>query len=128
MEVFMNREDFLILKDNLVYFDNAATTLKPMQVVEALNEYYNNYPANIGRGYYKISKKAYEKYEECRELLKVFLNASSKDEIIFTSGATDGINRVVFGFFQDILEEGDEVLLTLSEHASNVLPWFELKE
>lgn len=124
----MNREDFLILDDNIVYFDNAATTLKPKCLIESLSDYYNKYPSNIGRGYYKISREAYRKYEECRDLTAKFLNADSKDEIIFTGGTTDGINRVVFGFFENVLNEGDEVLITLSEHASNVLPWFELKD
>lgn len=124
----MNREDFSILDNNLIYFDNAATTLKPDILTNSLNDYYKNYPANIGRGYYKISGKAFEKFEECRELLSNFLGSTSKEEIIFTSGTTDGINKIVFGYFKKFLKLGDEILLTKSEHASLLLPWFELAD
>ena len=124
----MNRDDFNILKSGIIYFDNGATTLKPKILGEAILDYYNNYSSNAHRGDYTLSLKASEKYEETRQLVKKLINASSKDEIAFTSGTTDSINKIVFGYFENILKEGDEVLLTKSEHASNLLPWFELAD
>lgn len=124
----MNRDDFNILKSGIIYFDNGATTLKPKILGEAVLDYYNNYSSNAHRGDYTLSLKASEKYEETRKLVKKLINASSKDEIVFTSGTTDSINKIVFGYFENILKEGDEVLLTKSEHASNLLPWFELAD
>ncbi len=124
----MNRHDFNILKSGIIYFDNGATTLKPKILGEAVLDYYNNYSSNAHRGDYTLSLKASEKYEETRQLVKKLINASSKDEIAFTSGTTDSINKIVFGYFENILKEGDEVLLTKSEHASNLLPWFELAD
>ena len=124
----MNRDDFNILKSGIIYFDNGATTLKPKILGEAVLDYYNNYSSNAHRGDYTLSLKASEKYEETRQLVKKLINASSKDEIAFTSGTTDSINKIVFVYFENILKEGDEVLLTKSEHASNLLPWFELAD
>lgn len=125
----MNREDFSMLKDNnLIYFDNGATTLKPNSVVNTITEYYTKYCANAHRGDYHNSQIVDTKYESVREKIKNFINAHDKSEIVFTSGATDGLNRVVFGYFKNYLKEGDEVLLTEAEHASNVLPWFILQD
>ena len=124
----MNREDFSILNNHLIYFDNAATTLKPKCVIDKVNEYYNNYPVNTHRGDYELSLKVDSEYEETRKLVKEFLNAKSVNEIIFTSGTTDSLNKLIFGYFNKYLNEGDEVLLTKSEHASNLLPWYELKD
>ena len=124
--IIINREDFPILNNDIIYFDNGATTLKPKCVVDAMNDYYYNYGANIHRGDYKMSLKASEEYEKVRDKVKDFINAKSSKEIVFTSGATDGLNKIVFGFMMNYLNEGDEVLLTKSEHASNVLPWLEL--
>ena len=124
----MNRDDFNILKSGIIYFDNGATTLKPKILGEAVLDYYNNYSSNAHRGDYTLSLKASEKYEETRQLVKKLINDSSKDEIAFTSGKNDSINKIVFGYFENILKEGDEVLLTKSEHASNLLPWFELAD
>lgn len=123
----MNREDFIMLKENITYLDNAATTLKPITVSNKISEYYNTYSANAHRGDYDISIKASNNYEETRSLVANMLNASPK-EIVFTSGATDSLNKVIFGYFKNILKENDEILITRSEHASNVLPWFELKD
>ena len=119
----MNREDFPILSTGLIYFDNGATTLKPKSVVEKMTDYYYNYPANIHRGDYKISLKASDEYEKVRTKVKNFINASSEDEIVFTEGATDSLNRVIFGFMEDYLTSGDEVIISKAEHASAVLPW-----
>ena len=124
----MNRDDFNILKSGIIYFDNGATTLKPKILGEAISDYYDNYSSNAHRGDYALSIKASQKYEETRYLVKDLINAKKVSEIAFTSGATDSINKIVFGYFANILNEGDEVLLTMSEHASNLLPWFELKD
>ena len=125
-EVFyINREDFLIYNQNIIYFDSAATTLKPKILSETLADYYNNYSANAHRGEYGISLRVNEMYEKSRKLVANFINAS-ESEIIFTNNTTDSLNKIVIGFFENYLSSGDEVLLTKSEHASNVLPWFEL--
>ena len=121
----MNRDDFKMLQDNnLIYFDNGATTLKPNCVIESITDYYTKYCANAHRGDYKNSMIVDKKYESVREKIKEFINARNKSEIVFTSGATDGLNRIIFGFFKKHLSKDDEVLITESEHASNVLPWF----
>ncbi len=122
----MNREDFPLLKEDIIYFDNSATSLKPTSVIEKMNEYYRDYPANAHRGDYDLSYRVDKEYEETRELVKEFINAKYLEEIVFTSGATESLNMIVNGFFANYLESGDEVLITTSEHASNVLPWFRL--
>ena len=121
----MNREDFDILKDsNMVYFDNGATTLKPNVVKNKIIEYYDKYTANIHRGDYKNSLKVSGMYDEVRRVISDFIGAEHPSEIVFTSGTTESINDIVFGFFKYKLHSGDEVLITETEHASNVLPWF----
>lgn len=124
----MHREDFPMLKQDVIYLDNGATTLKPNIMIESIDDYYNNYSVNTHRGDYDLSLKVDAKYEETRELVKEFINAKSSKEIIFTSGTTDSLNKIIFGYFKNILNSGDEVLITKSEHASNVLPWFELAD
>ena len=124
----MNRDDFNILRSGIIYFDNGATTLKPKILGEAVADYYDNYSSNAHRGDYALSLKASQKYEETRYLVKDLIGARKASEIAFTSGTTDSINKIVFGFFKDYLYDGDEVLLTKSEHASNLLPWFELAD
>ena len=122
----MNREDFPLLKQDIIYLDNSATSLKPQCVIDAMNDYYTNYSANAHRGDYDLSFKVDQAYENTRELVKNFINAKYLEEIVFTAGATEGLNWIVKGFFENYLETGDEVLITTSEHASNVLPWFNL--
>ena len=124
----MNREDFLLLNQNIIYLDNGATSLKPKVMSQSISDYYNNYSANAHRGDYDLSLKVDSKYEETRKLVKDFINAKTTKEIIFTSGATDSLNKIIFGFFKNYLKTNDEVLLTKSEHASNILPWFELAD
>lgn len=124
----MNREDFNILNKNIIYLDNGATSLKPRCIANSVSEYYNNYSANAHRGDYNLSLEVDNKYEGTRTLVKDFINAKKNKEIIFTSGATDSLNKIIFGYFRNYLKEDDEVLITKSEHASNVLPWFELKD
>ena len=124
----MNREDFNILNSGIIYFDNGATTLKPKILSEAVSDYYNNYSSNAHRGDYELSIKASTMYEESRRLVKDLINAESEKQIVFTSGTTDSINKIVFGYFEKTLKKDDEILLTKSEHASNLLPWFELAD
>lgn len=124
----MHREDFPILENNLIYFDNGATTMKPRQVIDVVVDYYSNYTANAHRGDYDNSLKVDIKYEEVRTKVKNFIGCNSEKEVIFTSGATDSLNRVVFGYMKYYLQPGDEVLITKAEHASNVLPWLELEK
>lgn len=124
----MNREDFPILNKNIIYFDNGATTLKPKTLCESLDDYYLNYSANAHRGDYDISLKVDMMYEGTRKLVKEFINANDEKEIIFTSGATDALNKIIFGYFKYYLKDGDEILLNHAEHASNLLPWYELSE
>ena len=124
----MNREDFLMLKQDIIYFDNGATTLKPYVLADEITNYYNNYSANAHRGDYDISLRVDTMYEKTRHLVKEYIGAKDEKEIIFTSGTTDSINKIVFGYFKNTLKENDEILLNKSEHASNVLPWFELAD
>lgn len=124
----MFREDFKMLDNNIIYFDSGATTLKPKILSTVTDEYYNDYTANAHRGDYDNSLIVDSKYENVRELVKNFINAKSSKEIVFTNNATDSLNKIIFGYFANILKENDEVLITKSEHASNVLPWFELQE
>lgn len=124
----MNREDFPMLKQDIIYFDNSATTFKPKQVLEAITDYYTKYTSNAHRGDYKTSLKVDMLYEETREIVKDFINAKHSKEIVFTSGATNSLNTVAFGFAKYNLKPGDEILLTKTEHASNVLPWIELSK
>ena len=121
----MNREDFPIINDNLIYLDNAATTLKSNKVIDAINDYYKNYSVNIHRGEYDLSFKADQAYTNARLTVAKFINADEKS-IVFTKGTTDSLNMIVDGYFKNHLNKDDEVLITKSEHASNVLPWFNL--
>ncbi len=124
----MNREDFKILDTNLIYFDNGATTLKPVQVVDSIVDYYTNYTANAHRGDYDNSLKVDMMYEGVRDKVKKLINSEKTSEIIFTAGTTDSLNRIVFGFMKNKLKSNDEVLITKAEHASNILPWLELEK
>ena len=124
----MNREDFVMLDQDIVYFDNGATTLKPKRVVDSLVNYYTKHTSNIHRGDYDAAVVTNDLYDSTREVVKNFINCNDSNEVIFTSGTTMSINMVVFGFMKKHLHKGDEVLLTKSEHASNVLPWIRLSE
>ena len=119
------RYDFPMLRNDIIYLDNGATTFKPDVVIDAITDYYKNYSANAHRGDYTISYKVDVNYENARKKVADFINADF-DETIFTSGSTESLNMITNGFFKNLLEPGDEVLLTKSEHASNVLPWFKL--
>ena len=122
----MNKDDFKILNSGLIYLDNGATTMKPQVVVDTIIDYYTKYTANAHRGDYQNSLKVDDAYEGARTIVKDFINAKSNKEVVFTYGCTDSLNRIVFGYFKNKLNANDEVILTLAEHASNVLPWFEI--
>ncbi|MBR4178426.1 MAG: cysteine desulfurase [Bacilli bacterium] len=114
---------FPMKENNIVYFDNAATTFKPYRVIDKINDYYLNYTANSHRGDYDISFKVDDEIDYTRDLVKMFINAKRKEEIIFTKNTTDSLNTIAFGFFLNYLNDNDEVILSSSEHASNILPW-----
>ncbi len=125
----MNVDKFFPMKkEELIYFDNAATTFKPIQVINKEIEYMSMYTANSHRGDYNISFKVDDEIDNTRELVKSFINARHKEEIIFTSNTTDSLNLVVNGYFKNYLCSNDEVILNKAEHASNILPWLMLKK
>ncbi len=123
----MNREDFPMLDDSIIYFDNGATTLKPKQVIDAMNKYYLKHSSNIHRGDYDAAVTTNNAYDAVRDIVAGFVHCKSR-EVIYTSGATMSINLVVFGYMKKHLKKGDVVLLNKAEHASNVLPWMKLQE
>lgn len=123
----MNREDFSILDNGVIYFDNGATTLKPKCVVNAMNKYYLEHTSNIHRGDYEAAVVTNKLYDDVRNIVADFINCDPSS-VIYTSGATMSINMVVFGYMKKYLKAGDEVLLNKAEHASNILPWIKLSE
>ncbi len=127
------RKDFPILSRTiynrpLVYLDNAATTQKPRAVVEAMTEEYYSVNANVHRGVHYLSQQATELHEQARANVQNFINARSEAEIIFTRGTTESLNLVAFSFGEAFLKEGDEVLVSVMEHHSNIVPWQMLRE
>lgn len=129
----MNRNDFPILSRSvngrpLVYLDNAATTQKPHSVIEAISEEYQSVNANVHRGVHFLSRQATELHEQARQRVANFINARSPQEIIFTRGTTESLNLMAFSYGERFLQEGDEVLLTVMEHHSNIVPWQMLRE
>jgi cysteine desulfurase/selenocysteine lyase len=121
------RKDFPILSRKvngkpLIYFDNAATSQTPLQVIDVIVDYYSNYNANIHRGVHFLSQEATDKYEQARQKIQRHFNAKHVHEIIFTSGTTHGINLVAHGF-SSILKRDDEVIVSALEHHSNIVPW-----
>ena len=110
-------------KNNLIYLDHAATTQKPIQVLKKIDEYYKNFNANVHRGAHQLSAKATEEFEQARYLIKDFINAGSEKEIIFTRNATEAINIVARSWGETHLKENDEILLSIMEHHSNIVPW-----
>ncbi|HSX58048.1 MAG TPA: SufS family cysteine desulfurase, partial [Candidatus Saccharimonadales bacterium] len=122
------RSDFPILKRKiydhpLVYFDNAATSQKPKQVIAAIADYYENHNANVHRGVHKLSEEATEMYEGARKKVADFINGGDKRQIIFTRNATEAINLVAYTWGKANIKAGDEILLTEMEHHSNLVPW-----
>lgn len=122
------RKDFSILSKTiynkpLVYLDNAATTQKPLSVIEAMNNEYLNVNSNVHRGVHWLSQQATELHESARETLRKFINAKSTNEIIFTRGTTESINLVASSFVEGFMNAGDEVIVSEMEHHSNIVPW-----
>jgi cysteine desulfurase/selenocysteine lyase len=122
------RADFPILKRKvydkpLVYFDNGATTQKPQCVLDAVNEVYTTYNANIHRGVHFLSDTSSEAYENAREKVRSFINAGKREEIVFTSGTTGSINGIAFSFGERFIKQGDEIIISYLEHHANIVPW-----
>ena len=122
------REDFPILSRTvynkpLVYLDNAATTQKPLCVLDAMRDEYLNVNANVHRGVHYLSQQATDLHEAARETVRCFINADSVNEIVFTRGTTEGLNLVASSFCDEFMHEGDEVIVSVMEHHSNIVPW-----
>ncbi len=127
------RRDFPILSREvygkpLIYLDNGASAQKPQAVIDAITHAYSNEYANVHRGLHFLSNAATDAYERSREKVRSFLNAGSVDEIIFTKSATEAINTVAYGYGMPKIGEGDEILLTILEHHSNIVPWHFIRE
>lgn len=124
------RSDFpmIVNHPDLVYLDSAATSFKPQCVIDAVNDYYCNKTVNIHRGDYDLSFSVSNEFEKAREVSRAFINAKTSDEIIFTNGASSSLNLVAYGYGQKFLKEGDVILSSEAEHASNILPWFRVSE
>ena len=122
------RNDFPILHQEvynkpLIYFDNAATTQKPQEVIDVLSHYYSKQNSNVHRGINYLSQKATTAYEESRKYIQKFINAKNSHEIVFTRGTTESINLVASSFGKKFLSEGDEIIISELEHHSNIVPW-----
>lgn len=122
------REDFPTLSTKvnakpLIYFDNGATSQKPSVVIDAVSNYYRFSNSNVHRGVHYLSQKATEQYEQSRDLLKDFLGAETREQIVFTKGTTDAINLVANSWAEKHIQKGDEILITTMEHHSNIVPW-----
>lgn len=125
------RKDFPILHQDingkpLVYFDNAATTQKPISVIEVFNTYYSKFNANIHRGIHTLAEKATAEFESTRNIVKDFIHAKFREEIIFTGGTTESINLVASTYGRQNIKAGDEILVSAMEHHSNMVPWMML--
>lgn len=133
LDVNKIRKDFPMLDNKimqdhpLVYFDSAATSLKPYCVIDAMNDYYYNYNSNVHRGDYDLAAMADKNYEQTRKSVAKFINCQ-ENEVVFTSGTTQSLNLVAFGYALNNLKENDEIILNEAEHASNVLPWYEISK
>lgn len=126
-DVYKVREDFPILKEkvnekNLVYLDNAATTQKPISVINAITDYYEHYNANVHRGVHTLGALATQEYEKVRKEVADFIGAEGPYCIVFTKGTTESINLVAYGWGRKFLRDNDEVILTVMEHHSNIVP------
>jgi len=128
LDVARIRDDFPILKQQvcgrpLVYLDNAATSQKPRQVIEAISRFYSEDYSNIHRGVHTLSQRSTQSYEAVRTKVQRFIHAAEDREIIFVRGATEGINLVAFGYLRPLLQAGDEIVISGMEHHSNIVPW-----
>ncbi|MBF1585569.1 MAG: aminotransferase class V-fold PLP-dependent enzyme, partial [Prevotella sp.] len=128
LDIKQIRADFPILARTiydhpLVYFDNAATTQKPLVVLDAMREEYLNVNANVHRGVHWLSQQATDLHEQARETVRRFINARSTNEIVFTRGTTEGLNLIASSFAESMMKAGDEVIISTVEHHSNIVPW-----
>ncbi|MDG4657095.1 cysteine desulfurase [Ectobacillus antri] len=128
MDIQEIRKQFPILHQQvngkqLVYLDNAATSQKPIQVIEALDQYYKGYNSNVHRGVHTLGTKATDAYEGAREKVRKFINASSIEEVVFTRGTTTALNMIASSYGMDNLTEGDEIVISHMEHHANIIPW-----
>ncbi len=128
LDVQKIRNDFPVLgqlvhKKPLVYFDNGATTQKPQEVTDKINDYYLRQNSSIHRGVHYLSGVATNEYENSRETVRKFINASKKEEVVFTSGTTMSINLLAFSFGEKFIQEGDEIIISEMEHHANIVPW-----
>jgi cysteine desulfurase / selenocysteine lyase len=128
LDIATIRDDFPILHQEvngkpLVYFDNAATTQKPLPVIEAIGQYYLDFNANIHRGIHTLAERATAEFEATRKEVQQFINAPTSEEMIFVKGVTEAVNLVANGFAKSILKSGDEVVISTMEHHSNIVPW-----
>jgi len=123
------KKDFPLLNEKTVngkkisYLDSAATTQKPIQVLDAIDAFYKKYNANPHRGTYQLSQEATEQYEQAREKIAHFINAPSKEQIIFTKNASESLNLLAYSYGMDNIKEGDEIVISIMEHHSNLVPW-----
>lgn len=132
-DVYAIRKHFPVLSREvkgkpLVYFDNAATTQKPQVVIDALVDYYSGYNANIHRGIHTLAEEATAAFEATRDAIQLFINAESREQIIFTKGTSEGINLVAQTWGRQNIKEGDEIIISNMEHHSNIVPWFLLAQ
>src|SRR5688572_2985647 len=128
LDVYAIRQQFpalnrLVKGRPLVYFDNAATSQKPQAVLDALMDYYTNFNANVHRGIHTLAEEATAAFEASRDAARQFINASSREEIIFTRGTTEGINLVAYTWGRKNIHAGDEIIISEMEHHSNIVPW-----
>ncbi len=129
LDVYKIKQDFPILKrklrngKKLIYLDNAATTQKPKQVIDAICKYYSEYNSNIHRAVYQIAEEATEEYEKTRLNIQRFINARHSEEIIFTRNTTESINLIAYAWGKNNIKKGDKIILTEFEHHSNIVPW-----
>ncbi|YAR62827.1 cysteine desulfurase SufS [Bacillus cytotoxicus] len=128
MNIHEIRKQFPILDQKvngkqLVYFDSATTSQKPIQVIETLERYYKEYNSNVHRGVHTLGTKATDAYEGAREKVRKFINAKSMEEIIFTRGTTTALNTVATSYGRENVKEGDEIVISYMEHHSNIIPW-----
>lgn len=131
MDIERIRKDFPVLSriirgKPLVYLDNAATTQKPLSVIEAISELYKNYNANVHRGVYLLAEECTQAYEDARESVRRFINANSIKEIVFTRNATEALNLIAYTWGEENIKSRDEIITSIMEHHSNYVPWFRL--
>jgi cysteine desulfurase/selenocysteine lyase len=121
--VIKYRKLFPLLSQDIAYLDNAATTQKPISVLDAMKAYYEEDNANPFRGVYDLSERATERYEEARAKTAAFINAESPEEIVFVRNATEALNLLAYSWCEDNISEGDEIVVSVMEHHSDFLPW-----